>query len=69
MRLGVAVEAGELTLEQSRIMFDALRKHVVETNKQAVVEAFRELLGTAIDAGEMTPEEALCGPSITRGGG
>ncbi len=67
MLLGAAAEAGELTLEQSRIMFDALRKHVAETNEQAFVEAFRERLGTAIDAGEMAPEEALCGPNITPG--
>ena len=67
LRLGAAVEAGELTLEQSRIMFDDLRKDVAETNEQVFVEAFRERLGTAIDAGKMTPEEALCGPNITPG--
>ena len=58
-RIRAAVQAGELTPEQGRIMLDALRKSGAKKKKTDVdAGALRRRLAAAVESGRMTREEA-----------
>ena len=61
-RLGAGIEAGELTLDQARVMLDALKKshgngHDLEAKKRKYMEIEREIKA-AVKAGKLSEEEA-----------